>query len=228
MSAPAESAELPPDWSSLLADELSAHYFHRLQAFLAEERNHHAVFPSANDVYAAFALTPYERVRVLLLGQDPYHDDGQAQGLCFSVPPGVKKPPSLNNIFRELRDDLGCPIPEDGCLESWARQGVLMLNTVLTVRAHQPHSHRGKGWERFTDAVIHKVNQKPGRVVFMLWGRPAQSKARLIDGRRHTIIRGSHPSPLSARRGFFGSRPFSAANRALSEFGQAEIKWCTP
>jgi uracil-DNA glycosylase len=186
------------------------------------------VYPPAKDVFAAFALTPFEEVRVLLLGQDPYHDHGQAHGLCFSVRPGVKPPPSLANIFKELHDDIECAIPDHGCLVSWARQGVLMLNVVLTVRAHQAHSHRGKGWETFTDAVIRKVNDKAAPVVFVLWGKPAQKKARLIDLQRHAIVAAAHPSPLSAHRGFFGSKPFSAVNQALVERDQQTVDWQIP
>jgi uracil-DNA glycosylase len=222
------NSAMPSSWASVLADELSADYFAELQTFLAAERQQHAVFPPEDEVFAAFTLTPYQRVRVLLLGQDPYHDAGQAHGLCFSVRPGVKTPPSLRNIYRELHDDLGCEIPNHGHLPQWANQGVLMLNTVLTVRAHQAHSHRKKGWERFTDAVIRKVNEKSQRVVFVLWGKPAQQKTRLIDTQRHAVVQSAHPSPLSARRGFLGSRPFSTINRMLREAGQAEIDWCIP
>lgn len=222
------SSQLPPCWAGQLAEELSAEYFGQLQQFIEQERRQAQVFPPENDVFTAFALTPFDRVRVLLLGQDPYHDQGQAHGLCFSVPPGTKPPPSLVNIFRELHDDVGCPVPSHGCLEPWARQGVLLLNTVLTVRAHAAHSHRGRGWEQFTDAVIQCVNRKPGRVAFVLWGKPAQKKAKLIDGQRHTVIRAAHPSPLSAHRGFLGSRPFSAVNRMLREQGNREIDWCIP
>lgn len=218
----------PDDWSRVLADEVNSSYFRELQEFLDREREQFVVYPPENEVFAALAATPYDRVRALLLGQDPYHDEGQAHGLCFSVRPGVKPPPSLRNIFKELHDDIGCPMPQHGCLDAWAKQGVLLLNTVLTVRAHQPHSHRGRGWERFTDAVIRSVNARPRPVVFVLWGRPAQQKARLIDVKRHAIIRSAHPSPLSASRGFFGSRPFSAVNRALAAWGQPEIDWNLP
>jgi uracil-DNA glycosylase len=219
---------LPDSWSSVLADELSADYFSHLQTFLKTERDQHIVFPPADEVFTAFALTPYQRVRVLLLGQDPYHDTGQAHGLCFSVRPGVKPPPSLRNIYRELHDDLGCEIPNHGYLASWANQGVLMLNTVLTVRAHRAHSHRKRGWEQFTDAVIRRVNERKSRVVFVLWGKPAQEKIRLINTGQHAVIQAPHPSPLSARRGFLGSRPFSAINRVLRDAGQSEIDWCIP
>jgi uracil-DNA glycosylase len=220
--------ELPQSWARVLADELSASDFLELQAFVEQERRRHSVYPPAADVFAALAMTPYDRVRVLLLGQDPYHDEGQAHGLCFSVRPGVRPPPSLVNIFRELHDDLGCPIPKHGHLAAWARRGVLLLNTVLTVRAHAAGSHRGRGWEQFTDAVIRKVNEKPDPVVFVLWGNPAQQKIKWIDASRHAIVTAAHPSPLSARRGFFGSRPFSAVNQALRGWGQEELDWRLP
>ncbi len=222
------SWNLPPSWSAVLAEEVHQPYFVQLRDFVENERRQFAVYPPAEDMFQAFALTPYSKLRVVLLGQDPYHDEGQAHGLCFSVPPGVSPPPSLKNIFRELRDDVGCPIPDHGCLSAWARRGVLLLNTVLTVRAHQPHSHQGKGWERFTDAVIQKVSRKRSPVVFVLWGRPAQQKRALIDTSRHAIIEAAHPSPLSANRGFFGSRPFSAVNRLLAERGRTPIDWQLP
>lgn len=222
------SGEFPRSWANVLDEDRNASYFVQLQAFLAEERRRYTIYPPADQVFAALAMTPYDRVRVLLLGQDPYHDDGQAHGLCFSVPPGVPSPPSLMNIFRELHDDLGCPVPRHGCLASWARQGVLLLNTVLTVRAHAAHSHRGKGWEKFTDAVIRKVNEKRDPVVFVLWGRPAQQKTKWIDHQRHAIVTAAHPSPLSAHRGFFGSRPFSAVNQVLRQWSQGEVDWCLP
>ena len=220
--------KLPTAWSRVLADELSQSYFAELQAFVEAERCLHTVYPPAEEEFAAFSLTPLAQVRVLLLGQDPYHQAGQAHGLCFSVRPGVPPPPSLVNIFRELRDDLGCPIPAHGNLESWARQGVLLLNTALTVRANQAHSHRGRGWERFTDAVIRTVNEQTPRIVFALWGKPAQEKTKWIDATRHAVIHAAHPSPLSAYRGFFGSKPFSAINQALRRFGHQEIDWCLP
>ncbi len=219
------SWELPESWSRVLDGEVRQPYFAELRQFVDGERQQYEVFPSAEDMFRALELTPFERVRVVLLGQDPYHDQGQAHGLCFSVRPGVRLPPSLANIFRELQNDCGCNIPEQGCLTAWAGQGVLMLNTVLTVRAHQPHSHRRQGWERFTDAVIRAVNGAPKPVVFMLWGGPARKKAALIDTDRHAIVQAAHPSPLSARRGFFGSQPFSSANRALQERGQPPIDW---
>jgi uracil-DNA glycosylase len=218
--------DIPRSWSKVLREELRSPGFARLSRFVDAERRRHTVFPPAEDVFAAFRLTPYNRVAVLLLGQDPYHDEGQAHGLCFSVRQGVAPPPSLKNILSELHDDLGCPRPEHGCLAAWARQGVLMLNTVLTVRAHQPHSHRGQGWETFTDAVIRKVNKKSRPIVFVLWGKPAQQKERWIDTARHSVVKSAHPSPLSARRGFFGSRPFSQVNTQLRRLGRAEIDWC--
>jgi uracil-DNA glycosylase len=225
-----EAAQIVPpplssSWLDVLGPEFSKPYFRELQEFVGEERKHHQVFPLEQDVYNALILTPFDEVRVMILGQDPYHDDGQAHGLCFSVQPGVQPPPSLQNIFRELKDDLGCLIPNHGCLKSWAMQGVLLLNAVLTVRAHEAGSHQRRGWEQFTDAVIRAVNAKPEPVVFVLWGNQAQKKLELIDSARHTIIASAHPSPLSARNGFFGSRPFSKINAALTEHGLKEIDW---
>ncbi|XYH92983.1 uracil-DNA glycosylase [Sorangium sp. So ce1128] len=221
--------DLPDSWQGVLAGELDQPYFQRLVSFLEAERKAHRVFPAEEDVFAAFRLTPYESVRVLLLGQDPYHDEGQAHGLCFSVRPGVPPPPSLANMYKEALSDVpDFTIPTHGCLTSWARQGVLLLNTVLTVRAHTPNSHKNQGWETFTDAVIRKVNDRPDGVVFVLWGGHAQKKAKLIDARRHTLIKAAHPSPLSARSGFFGSKPFSSINAALRARGAAEIDWRLP
>lgn len=216
---------LPPAWHPVLAAELEQPYFRQLADFVAAERRDHNVFPTPENVYNALAHTPFDRVAVLLLGQDPYHDIGQAHGLCFSVQPGTRPPPSLVNIFKELRDDLGIPVPKEGCLTKWADQGVLLLNAVLTVRAHEPNSHKNKGWEKFTDAVIRKVNDKPDPVVFVLWGGYAQKKAKLIDPTRHTVIQSAHPSPLSAHNGFFGSKPFSQINAALRAAGKPEIDW---
>ncbi|WP_437933345.1 uracil-DNA glycosylase [Sorangium sp. So ce341] len=221
--------DLPGSWQSVLADELEKPYFQQLTRFLSTEREAHRVFPAEEDVFAAFKLTPYERVRVLLLGQDPYHDEGQAHGLCFSVRPGVPPPPSLANMYKEALADLpDFKVPRHGCLTAWASQGVLLLNTVLTVRAHTPNSHKNQGWETFTDAVIRKVNDRPDGVVFVLWGGHAQKKAKLIDARRHTVIKAAHPSPLSARSGFFGSKPFSTINAALRARGAGEIDWRLP
>jgi uracil-DNA glycosylase len=226
-AVPAGADDLPADWRAILADELNEPYFGRLQEFLAEERRAHTVFPPEPDVFNALKLTPYERTNVLLLGQDPYHDDGQAHGLCFSVRPGIKPPPSLVNMFKELRDDLGCSIPKHGYLAPWAEQGVLMLNAVLTVRAHEPNSHKNQGWETFTDAVIRSVNARESPVVFVLWGAYAQKKAKLIDASRHPVLTAAHPSPLSAKK-FFGSRPFSAINAALRAAGKPPIDWQLP
>ncbi|HLO86813.1 MAG TPA: uracil-DNA glycosylase [Nostocaceae cyanobacterium] len=220
--------QLPGAWQIALAAEFEKPYFTKLQEFIAEERDNHTIFPPEEDVFSAFELTPYENVNVFLLGQDPYHDDNQAHGLCFSVRPGIKPPPSLVNMYKELREDVGFDIPNHGYLVSWAKQGILMLNAVLTVRAHTPNSHKNKGWETFTDAVIKKVNEKTEPVVFVLWGGYAQKKLKLIDSDRHLIIQSAHPSPLSARNGFFGSKPFSAINTALRSFGKPAIDWQLP
>ena len=219
---------LPGSWHSLLADELNRPYFHKLEQFVDQERQHYTIYPPEPEVFSALEITPYERVNVLLLGQDPYHDDNQAHGLCFSVRPGIKPPPSLVNIFIELHNDVGCRIPNNGYLVPWAKQGILMLNAVLTVRAHSPNSHKGKGWETFTDTIIRKVNEKDSPVVFVLWGNHAQKKLNLIDTNRHVIVQSAHPSPLSAKNGFFGSKPFSAINRALRDAGKPEIDWQIP
>jgi uracil-DNA glycosylase len=219
---------LPASWRPVLGDELRQPYFHKLTTFVEQERPEHTVFPPEPDVFNAFTLTPYANVKVLILGQDPYHDDGQAHGLAFSVRSGVTPPPSLRNILRELHTDVGCPNPANGCLEPWARQGVLLLNAVLTVRAHQPNSHRGKGWEKFTDAAIAAVSAKDEPVVFILWGGPARKKLPLIDTSRHTVLTAPHPSPLSAKNGFFGGRPYSTANAALAAGGREPIDWCLP
>jgi uracil-DNA glycosylase len=218
-------SKISPSWQAVLFEEFNKPYFSHLQNFLGEERQAHTIYPPEEDMFSAFELTPYDQVNVLLLGQDPYHDRNQAHGLCFSVKPGIKPPPSLINIFKELKDDVGFNIPNHGYLVSWAKQGILMLNAVLTVRAHTPNSHKNQGWEIFTDAVISKVNQKVDPVIFVLWGGYAQKKLKLIDTARHTVIKSAHPSPLSARNGFFGSKPFSAINSALRSFGKAEIDW---
>jgi uracil-DNA glycosylase len=216
------------DWNPILKAELAADYFAELNRFVAMERARGEVFPPAEEVFAALHLTPYSEVKAMILGQDPYHGRGQAHGLCFSVRPGVALPPSLENIYTELEADLGVARPDHGCLEHWARQGVLLLNATLTVRAGNAASHQGKGWERFTDAVIRAVNHKPERVVFILWGGSARRKKALIDTSRHVIIESPHPSPLSAYGGFFGSRPFSRANAALVEAGREPIDWRLP
>jgi uracil-DNA glycosylase len=220
--------QIPAGWRFVLAGETAKPYYRALLAFVAAERRRRIIFPPPRQVFAALELTPFDRTNVVLLGQDPYVGPREAHGLCFSVRPRVPLPPSLVNIFRELADDLGCRIPNHGNLTAWARQGVLMLNTVLTVRAGDPGSHRGHGWEIFTNAVIEAVSAKRSRVVFVLWGQDAQRTLRLIDRGRHVIITGAHPSPLSARRGFFGSRPFSRINTALRAAGKRQIRWQIP
>jgi uracil-DNA glycosylase len=214
------------DWNPLLRGEFEKPYWNELQRFVADERGRAPVYPPHDQVFAALHLTPFADVRVLILGQDPYHGPNQAHGLCFSVQRGVAPPPSLVNILKELEADLGCPRPDHGCLESWARNGVLLLNAVLTVRGANAASHAGKGWETFTDEVIRAVNAKPERVVFILWGGYARKKKALIDTSRHVVIESAHPSPLSAHNGFLGSRPFSKANAALEEVGLPPIDWC--
>lgn len=214
---------LPDGWRDSLQDEFRQPYFSELASFLSLEREQFEVFPQTEDVFQALELTPLSNVKAVILGQDPYHDTGQAHGLSFSVRPGVPLPPSLKNIYRELQDDLGIPPARSGYLVGWAKQGVLMLNTVLTVRAHQPNSHRKHGWEKLTDRIFDCVNRKQA-VAFVLWGLPAQQKAdRIAD--RHLLIKSPHPSPLSARRGFFGSRPFSKINEFLKSTGQQPIDW---
>jgi uracil-DNA glycosylase len=213
------------DWLPALAPEFRKPYYKKLYEFIKEEYNTKQVFPPAEDIFNAFHLTPLSKVKVVILGQDPYHDVGQAHGLCFSVRPGIAIPKSLINIYKELHDDLGCKIPNNGYLEKWAKQGVLMLNTLLTVQAHQAFSHKGKGWEEFTDAAIKVLNEQDRPMVFILWGRPAQEKKAFLNNPKHLIIESPHPSPLSASRGFFGSRPFSRTNLFLEENGMAPIDW---
>jgi uracil-DNA glycosylase len=216
---------LPSDWAEVLRETLESPSFAKLERFVEEERRQFTIYPSEADLFSALRLTPYESVRVLVLGQDPYHGPGQAHGLAFSVQPGVPAPPSLVNIFKELRSDLGLPPPSSGSLVPWAQQGVLLLNAVLTVRASQPNSHAGQGWEALTDAVIRAVSARRQPVVFLLWGNYARKKKKLIDAARHEIIESAHPSPLSATSGFFGSRPFSRVNEALRGHGQRPIDW---
>jgi uracil-DNA glycosylase len=227
-SLPSRSVAARTDWNPVLRAEFAKPYWPELQRFVAEERSRHTVYPAHDEVFAALHLTPYDAVKVLILGQDPYHGPGQAHGLCFSVRPGVPVPPSLQNIFAELEADLGIPPPDHGCLDAWARQGVLLLNATLTVRARQAASHQRKGWETFTDEVIRAVAEKQERVVFILWGASARRKRSLIDTTRHTVIESAHPSPLSARNGFFGSRPFSRANEALVAAGREPVDWRIP
>ncbi len=219
--------DLPPSWKQILSPELEKPYFKELSEFVDGERAKHKVFPPEDDVFNAFKLTPFKEVKVLILGQDPYHDDGQAHGLCFSVRPGVKPPPSLVNIFKELHNDLGCKVPNNGYLVPWAEQGVMLLNAVLTVQAHKPASHANHGWEKFTDAVIRALSDRADPVVFVLWGGYAQKKGKLIDSGKHRVITGAHPSPLSMKK-FFGTTPFSAVNTALEEFGKTPIDWQLP
>ena len=218
-------AAISNDWLVPLKEEFKKPYYKDLYYKVRDEYNHYQIFPEADDIFNAFDFTPLSQVKVVILGQDPYHNNGQAHGLSFSVKPEVEIPPSLMNIYQELHDDLGCYIPNNGYLKKWADQGVLLLNTVLTVRAHSANSHRGIGWEQFTDAAIRAVNELDRPVVFMLWGRPAQSKKALLDNPKHLILEAPHPSPLSAYRGFFGCRHFSQANAFLEAHQAAPIDW---
>ena len=212
-------------WHDVIGGEKEKEYFHAVRSFEQSERNHHKVFPAAENVFKALELTPFDNVKVVILGQDPYHGDGQAHGLSFSVQKGIVLPPSLLNIYKELESDLGIPVAKSGDLTAWAKQGVLLLNTVLTVRAHEANSHRGQGWETFTDAVINSLNQSDHPIVFVLWGKPSQSKEKLITNPNHLILKAPHPSPLSSYRGFFGSKPFSQINEFLEKTGQTPIDW---
>ena len=217
---------LTNDWSLALKDEFNKPYYRDLYRFIKEEYSTKVVYPPADDIFNALHLTPLKDVKVLILGQDPYHNEHQAHGLSFSVLPDQKDiPPSLQNIYKELQADLGCYIPNNGYLKKWADQGVLMLNTVLTVRAHEPNSHQGRGWEHFTDAIIQAVNQKDEPVVYMLWGKPAQSKIPMLTNPKHLILKAPHPSPLSAYRGFFGCKHFSRCNEFLAQNGLEPIDW---
>lgn len=215
---------LENDWVEAVGEEFKKPYYAKLYKFVKEEYDTRVVYPPADDIFNALHLTPLSEVKVLILGQDPYHNEGQAHGLCFSVRPGVQAPPSLENIYKELHDDLGCEIPNNGYLVKWAKQGVLMLNTVLTVRAHQANSHQGQGWEQFTDAIIHAVNAQDRPIVSMLWGRPAQSKSSMLKNPNHLVLKAPHPSPLSAYRGFFGCKHFSQANEFLASHGVEPIE----
>ena len=219
-------AMLANDWAQALDSEFRKPYYKNLYMFVKEEYSKRVVYPPADDIFNAFHFTPLHEVKVLLLGQDPYHNEHQAHGMSFSVLPDQKEiPPSLQNIYKELQDDLGCYIPDNGYLQKWADQGVLLLNTVLTVRAHQANSHQGKGWEEFTDAVIRAVNEEDRPIVYLLWGRPAQSKIPMLTNPKHMILKAPHPSPLSAYRGFFGCRHFSQCNDFLEKNGVAPIDW---
>lgn len=215
-------------WKEALSEEFSAPYFARLKAFLVEEKSRYTVYPRGNQIFNAFNLTPLPKVKVVILGQDPYHGPGQAHGLCFSVPPGVPPPPSLKNIYKELESDLGYPLPSHGNLTAWAQQGVFLLNATLTVRAASAGSHQKMGWEQFTDKVISTLSQRQSHLVFMLWGRYAQAKVSLIDSAKHCVLTAAHPSPLSAYQGFLGCGHFSAANRYLVAHGIKPVDWRLP
>lgn len=216
---------IDPSWKAELSDEFNAEYFTKLKEFLVTEKQTQRVFPPGNKMFSAFNHTPFDKVKVVILGQDPYHGEGQAHGLCFSVPDGIAKPPSLVNIFKEIHADLGLPIPTTGNLEKWADQGVLLLNATLTVRANLAGSHQKRGWENFTDAAIKKLSDKRENLVFILWGRFAQNKEVLIDAGKHCILKSAHPSPLSAYNGFFGCKHFSKTNEYLRSKGIGEIDW---
>jgi uracil-DNA glycosylase len=217
--------QIEPGWKEVLKDEFGSSYFATLKDFLIEEKKKFKVYPPGNLIFNAFNHTSFESVRIVLLGQDPYHGPGQAHGLCFSVPQGITPPPSLVNIFKELHNDLGFEIPKQGSLQKWADQGVLLLNATLTVRANQPGSHQGKGWEQFTDAVISNISKKKVGVVFILWGKYAQAKESLIDQDKHYILKAAHPSPFSAYNGFFGCKHFSRTNEIIERHGFPAIDW---
>lgn len=216
------------DWWPVLKPQFETANYQQLHNFLVDEYGHQQVYPEMHHIFEAFNWTPFSKVKVVILGQDPYHGPGQAHGCSFSVLPGVAVPPSLQNIYKELQADLGCPPVKHGYLRSWAEQGVLLLNSVLTVRAGQAYSHQGHGWEQLTDAAIVALSERPAPVVFILWGRAARDKKRLIDLKRNFVVESVHPSPLSAYRGFFGSRPFSKTNQFLEMTGQAPINWQLP
>ena len=221
-------AAISNDWAEKLSIEYRKPYYRELFQFVKDEYSKVVVYPPSEDIFNAMHLTPLSKVKCVILGQDPYHEPGQAHGLCFSVKPDIKIPPSLENIYKELHDDVGFEIPNHGYLEEWAKQGVLLLNTVLTVRAHKAFSHHGKGWEQFTDAIIRTVNEVDRPVVFLLWGKPAQEKKALLNNPKHLILEAPHPSPLSAYRGFFGCRHFSKANDFMMQNGETPIDWTLP
>jgi uracil-DNA glycosylase len=224
--APSVDVKIEPSWKSVMNAEFSKEYFFKIKDFLLEEKKkNHVVYPPGNLIFSAFNLTPFDKVKVVILGQDPYHGRGQAHGLCFSVPYGITPPPSLVNIFKELNSDLGIALPNNGNLENWARQGVLLLNALLTVRANEPASHRGIGWENFTDAVIRKISEKKSGIVFLLWGKFAQEKEVLIVRSKHFILKAAHPSPYSASAGFFGCRHFSKTNDILISQNKSPVNW---
>lgn len=217
--------KIEDSWKTVLKDEFEKPYFKNLTDFVKSEYSSHTIFPPGRQIFSAFEHTPFDRVKVVIIGQDPYHGRGQANGLCFSVSDGIPFPPSLQNIFKELNDDLNIEIPKTGNLEKWADQGVLLLNATLTVRESNAGSHQNRGWEQFTDAVIQKLSTEKKNLVFILWGSYAQKKGAMIDPSKHFIIKSAHPSPLSSYRGFFGSKPFSKTNQFLKSIGKEEIKW---
>lgn len=219
------AVNLENDWQEILKDEFKKEYYLKLREFLIKEYNNTEIYPKKENIFNSLKLTSFSDTKVVILGQDPYHGENQAHGLSFSVTPKVKIPPSLKNIYKELKDDLGYEIPNNGFLENWSKQGVLLLNTVLTVRKGEAYSHKGKGWETLTDAIIEKLNQREDPIVFILWGNGAISKEKIITNPRHLIIKSVHPSPLSARRGFFGSKPFSKTNEFLKSLGKETINW---
>ncbi|WP_457747649.1 uracil-DNA glycosylase [Sulfurimonas sp.] len=218
--------EIPQSWKNILHDEFSKRYFLNLKQFLFDEKSHYVIYPKNSDIFRAYNFMDFHDVKVVILGQDPYHGKDQAHGLSFSVENGILFPPSLKNIFKELVDDIGCEYPQSGDLSQWAKQGVLLLNAVLSVRAGEANSHRGMGWENFTDATIKAISDNLEHVVFILWGKPAQMKEKLIDTSKHLVLKAPHPSPLSSYRGYFGSKPFSKTNCYLKEHGIKEIDWC--
>lgn len=213
-------------WDQQLKGEFEQPYYQQLRTFLKKEYAEETIYPPMDQLWTAFQLTSFEEVKVVILGQDPYHGPGQAHGLSFSVNPNIPLPPSLRNMFKELVEDVGCEMPKNGTLKGWAKQGVLLLNTVLTVRQGKAHSHRQQGWEQFTDSVIRHLSNREERIVFVLWGKPAQEKKRLIDVNKHAVVESTHPSPLSAYRGFTGSRPYSKINEILKAWGEIPINWC--
>jgi uracil-DNA glycosylase len=222
---PQINPQIEPGWKKVLAEEFDSSYFISLKEFLIEEKKKYTVYPPGKLIFNAFEHTPYDKIRVVILGQDPYHGRGQAHGLCFSVPQGIAPPPSLVNIFKEIKSDLGFEIPTHGNLEKWADQGVLLLNATLTVRANQAGSHQGKGWEKFTDTVIKKISEQKTGIIFLLWGKFAQAKESLIDIRKHYILKAAHPSPLSVYNGFTGCKHFSKTNEILQRHGYEPINW---
>lgn len=224
-----KSIQLEPSWLNVLGNEFEQPYMKGLRAFLQQERAQgKVIYPANRDLFNAFNYTPFDRVKVVILGQDPYHGPGQAHGLCFSVQPGTPSPPSLVNIFKEVQSDVGAPVPAHGYLRSWAEQGVLLLNATLTVERSRPGAHHGQGWERFTDAAIGALSSVREDLVFLLWGAYAQKKSALIDGSKHLVLKSPHPSPLSAHRGFFGNRHFSSANQWLRDHGSEPVDWTLP